>query len=245
LILSSLSYIAPSLIFRSSNPSISDCDPSSRATFHPAFDPATIDGDGRTSRAVRVLASVDLSDFAALIFLDLSAAFSTVDHGILLVRLRFYGGRFRLRTAHTLGCLLTSPAVIAVRHGGPTSHSTALECGVPRGSVLGPILFVLYTADLQAIVERHELSPHFYADDSQICGFCRPGDVETLSQRLVDCIDDVMLWIRSNRLQLDVNKTDQHWCTTSRRLSHAVLCRSTHVRRLRRRAIAISVEPPL
>jgi hypothetical protein len=79
---------------------------------------------------------------------------------------------------------------------------------------------VLYTADLQAVVERYGLSPHFYADDSQICSFCRPGDVGTLSQRLVDCVDDVALWIRSyNRLQLNVNKIDQHWCITSRRLS--------------------------
>ena len=78
---------------------------------------------------------------------------------------------------------------------------------------------MLYTADLQAVIELHGLSPHFYADDSQICGFCRPGDVGTLSQRLVDCFDDVALWMRSNRLQLNVHKTDLLWCSTSRRQS--------------------------
>jgi hypothetical protein len=54
---------------------------------------------------------------------------------------------------------------------------------------------MLYTTNLQAVVERHGLSPQFYADDSQICGLCRSGDVETLTQRLVECVDDIALWI--------------------------------------------------
>ena len=71
------------------------------------------------------------------------------------------------------------------------------------------MLFLLYTADLQAVAKRHGLSQHFYADDCHICGFCRrPGEIGALLQRLVDCTDDVALWMRSNRLQLNVNKTD-------------------------------------
>jgi hypothetical protein len=136
-----------------------------------------------------ILASVDRNDFAALIFLDPSAVFDTVDHGILLERLCLQSLRrsFKITdSAHSwLSSYLTGRdrgGKKTVRHGGPTSQSTALECGVPRGSVLGPILFVLYTADLQAVIKRHGLSPHFYADDCKICGFCRPGDVGTLSQ---------------------------------------------------------------
>ena len=94
-----------------------------------------------------------------------------------------------------------------------------MECGVPQGSVLGPILFILYTADLSSVIERYGLTPHLYADDSQIYGFCRPGDAAILSTRLTRCVDDVAVWMRNNRLQLNVDKTDYLWLTTPRRLT--------------------------
>jgi len=86
----------------------------------------------------------------------------------------------------------------------PGSRSTLLLvlCGVPQGSVLGPLLFLLYTADLVQLVESFELYPHLYADDTQIYGSCRPGATDSLRDRVADCVAAVAKWMRSNQLQL-------------------------------------------
>ena len=56
----------------------------------------------------------------------------------------------------------------------PMLRPTALHFGVPPRSVLGPILFLLYTVDLIGSITRHDLRPHLYADDTQVYGSCPP-----------------------------------------------------------------------
>ena len=73
------------------------------------------------------------------------------------------------------------------------------------GSVLGPILFVLYnTADLLRLVDKHQLYPHMYADDTQTYGSCRPLAVMQFQERVSACVDEMALWMWSNRLQVPV-----------------------------------------
>jgi hypothetical protein len=122
------------------------------------------------------------------------------------------------------GSSLTSvvDSLQSVRCGGTSSTPTLLICGVPQGSVLGPILFLLYTADLLQLIREHCLHPHLYADDTQIYGNCHPGEISTLQSRVTACVNDVAEWMRSNRLQLNTDKTEVIWCISARR-QHQVL----------------------
>lgn len=162
-----------------------------------------------------ILLAVDKGDLAVLTLLDLSAAFDTVDHGILLQRLNVSFGLSG--AAHCWFASYLRGREQYVRCGSTRSMAKLVLYGVPQGSVLRPILFLLYTADLIQLIERHDLCPHLYADDTQVYGFCRPSATVQLVDRLSACLADVASWMRSNRLQLNTAKTEVIWCTSTRR----------------------------
>jgi len=118
--------------------------------------------------------------------LDLSAAFDKVDHDILLQRLQtsFGIGGAALKWSQSY---LTSRTQY-VRRGTARSTIVQLICGVPQGSVFGPILFIVYTADLVSLIQQHCMSPHLYADDTQINGASGPSDVGALLQKVTGCL---------------------------------------------------------
>ncbi|HSN23899.1 MAG TPA: reverse transcriptase family protein, partial [Methylomicrobium sp.] len=162
-----------------------------------------------------ILLAVDSGDIAILTLLDLSAAFDTVDHQILLRRLEVSYGLGG--SVHDWLTSYLHDRTQFVRCGSSSSTPTRVRYGVPQGSVLGPILFLLYTADLIGLVESHSLCPHLYADDTQVSGHCRPDAAAQLQDRVSVCIADVARWMRSNRLQLNTAKTEVIWCASARR----------------------------
>ena len=95
----------------------------------------------------------------------LSAAFDTVDHDILLQRLET---AFGIR-GPVLSWIRSFPEsrTQSVSFSGQSSSTSPIPCEVPQGSVLGPILFLLYTADITYIAQRHNVDAHSYADDTQ------------------------------------------------------------------------------
>ncbi len=113
-----------------------------------------------------LLWAVDDGDVALLVLLDLSAAFDTIDHDQLVKRLNvdfgLDGTVLRWITSYL------SDRFQSVVIGKTFSKEEQLSCGVPQGSVLGPILFTLYTKQLGNVLQSQNMNHHLYADDSQL-----------------------------------------------------------------------------
>ena len=113
-----------------------------------------------------LLLAINKQKVSALVLLDLSAAFDTIDHKILLSRLSsFYGLSNTALNLIAFYLLDRTQSVSIQSHSTPPS---AIFTGIPQGSVLGPLLFSLYTSPISQIFTKASISYHLYADDTQI-----------------------------------------------------------------------------
>ena len=159
--------------------------------------------------------AVDNEGGAILVLLDLSAAFDTIDNqkllnllnqsfGIRGVALKWFGTYLKHRTQ-------------TVQIGSCTSTPVTLKYGVPQGSVLGPILFTMYTTPLRNIIRKHGLNFHLYVDNTQLYISFQPGvsvSKETAISCLEACIKDKKIWMTNNLLKLNDDKTELIVITT-------------------------------
>ncbi len=98
------------------------------------------------------------------------------------------------------------------------THSKQIElcCGVPQGSVLGPILFILYTQPLTSVILKHPVSHMLYADDTQVYKSFGFNDCLSSILCVEKCVSDVKTWMTSNMLQMNEDKTEVLLVTTKR-----------------------------
>ena len=152
------------------------------------------------------LRAFDDGNISALTLFDLSAAFDTIDHKILLDRLEslygFCGTALSWFKSHLTG----RTQMVTIDNN---SSKPPIFCfGVPQGSVLGPVLFILYTIPLSNLIERHSISSQSFADDTELLDSCHPDHLDTTLQRMQNCISKVILWMDCNKLKLNDNKTE-------------------------------------
>ncbi len=117
---------------------------------------------------------------SVFILLDLSAAFDTVNHQIILS---------------------------TFRKMSKVSKSQLLATGVPQGSVLWPLLFSVYMLSLGLVIQKHGFSNHCYADDTQHNFSFQPDD-PAVAARIAACLSDIYSWMKDHHLQLNLAKTE-------------------------------------
>ena len=129
-----------------------------------------------------------------LVLLDLSAAFDTVDHQLLLSDFSDCGVQ---GTALSLLESYLENREQCVAIGESQSEPTTLQYGVPQGCVLGPGLFTVYTGTLAFLLEAHGVSYHFFADDTQL--YFRVEDIDEAKHRLSSLYSDLKIWMAKLR----------------------------------------------
>jgi hypothetical protein len=155
------------------------------------------------------MCALDRQRDVILVLLDLSAAFDTIDHEILLRRLHLRFG-FEGPVLEWLKSYLHGRTQ-KVSIGTMVSKEHSLRYGVPQGSVLGPILFSLYMVPLEDIITRHDLNTVIFADDTQLYVACDAKTDYSVVRRIEDCVDEIRGWMRDNFLALNDAKTEIMW----------------------------------
>ena len=139
---------------------------------------------------------MDKGEVTALTLLDLSTAFDTIDHATLTDRLSNWYG------------ISGQAQIWSVKIENTFSDKVTLSYGVPQGSVLGPVLFTLYTTPLSGIISSFDINHQLYADDTQIYIYLSVSKAKESLENLQHCLIGVSAWMTESKLKLNPSKTE-------------------------------------
>ena len=147
-----------------------------------------------------IISAYESNESVLGVFIDLQKAFDTIDHKILLDKLNHYGIR---GIAYQWFSSYLNNRSQTVDYLGHSSKKQTIQCGVPQGSILGPLLFILYINDLPNFSDR--CSKVLYADDTNI--FLSGSNMNELFQTMRNELSSLSNWLISNRLSINLSKT--------------------------------------
>lgn len=173
------------------------------------FQSAYLEGRGTETALLRMnndfLCAKDVQHVTALLLLDDSSAFDTVNHSKLLDRLDVSFG-VRGSALAWLRSYLTDRRTV-VKIAEVTSDEIRITSGVPQGSVLGPILFIVYTSPIGDIIRKYKLSFHIYADDKSLYISFVPSKMKNALESTCNCVRELDAFLTENDMKLNGPKT--------------------------------------
>jgi hypothetical protein len=156
-----------------------------------------------------IMWAMERQGVTVLLLLDLSSAFDTIDHKVLMNRMKGILG-INNTALEWIKSYLTGRTQ-RVHVNGAFSDPQTLHYGVPQGSVLGPLMFLIYTLPIGSIIRKYGLEMHTYADDTQIYVSVCPtsaNGVQLAISNLEKCVAEIQEWMDTNFLKLNAEKTE-------------------------------------
>ena len=150
-----------------------------------------------------LILSADKGNLSVLLCLDFSSAFDTVDHSVLLSVLEKSFGVSGSSLSWFQSYLSNRSYVFL---NASKSDPVTFDYGVPQGSILGPLLFILYTSELPQIISSFSLNSQLYADDSYIYSSFPKSSLNSVLTTISACLEKIISWSTSMYLKLNPSK---------------------------------------